>query len=823
MLTVVCKATFRLLPDESPLSDEQEYPNEDDNYWDDDPDRSLYSPSDLVPFKARADVLLVGQAYAPGKQSVRSLTARLIAGDLDKSIMVFGTRVRMASGQLREGPWFSSMPLRYERAAGGPGNPVGVRSDAPPDAYGNVAVPNLEPPDPPRAAGRIEPIGFGPIAPTWPRRVELLGRHRGSFGPGAWRERPIPEDLDPSYFNAAPRDQQVEALWGDERIVLENLHPQHPRLATRLPGLRPKVTVERERRGAQASEVAVRCDTLWIDTDRSICTLVWRGAIPLEQPDEAGRVVVAMETRSEPFSSAAPSSGRANPAASPDAVAIADEDAKYGDSTVRLESSAPSKLTLPFVKAPPGAASAIFSRPAEAPAARPPAREGDSTLGVVRPAGPAMPFRAVEPGGENRGPASQPEAPADVIAMPAIAKPPMAPPLVQPALVSPPPSGPPPIATSPSPIAATQQSPVVPPQLTQIAKPPPAPIAPPPIIEPPRAPPTPGQTLESAKPLGRPERIEVSAGSALAASNAAAAAEAREGAADRSHAPARRPAVEPRRTGADVVELVWFDPAQLARIRRHPDWKKIIAALKPKAKDDDYDGEPPAEKRKDAKDRREVLGVLRAGDAQGTTGLEEAIESAMEDGGFVPPLVLLAGDLEFPFDELETLKATIAAVSPLATSDKKLKESVDTASELLKTPWLQGAGAGSMTESVTARLRDAFAQSNRSVPAGYLDAHTERMLLQQRHYQKRTVMGQEWIRCLLHPAGDGSSPGKYGAQLPVPTYVPEDISKELPMFQRFRARIIAEARLQLDQYEAQPYALRVMALGRVMAGIKKNA
>ncbi len=37
------------------------------------------------------------------------------------------------------------------------------------------------------------------------------------------------------------------------------------------------------------------CDTLWIDTDRSMCTLTWRGQITLDHPAMEGRVVVAME------------------------------------------------------------------------------------------------------------------------------------------------------------------------------------------------------------------------------------------------------------------------------------------------------------------------------------------------------------------------------------------------------------------------------------------------------------------------------------------------------------------------------------------------
>src|SRR3954471_20301712 len=73
VLTAVCKATFTLAPGESELAEEQEYPNEDDNHWNDDPARSVYSPADLVPFKPRADVLLVGHAFAARHEPVKSL------------------------------------------------------------------------------------------------------------------------------------------------------------------------------------------------------------------------------------------------------------------------------------------------------------------------------------------------------------------------------------------------------------------------------------------------------------------------------------------------------------------------------------------------------------------------------------------------------------------------------------------------------------------------------------------------------------------------------------------------------------------------------
>ena len=71
VLTVVCKATYELAPVESPLAAEQEYPNKDENHWNDDPGPQPPLAGDLIPFKPRADVLLVGHAFAPRREPVR--------------------------------------------------------------------------------------------------------------------------------------------------------------------------------------------------------------------------------------------------------------------------------------------------------------------------------------------------------------------------------------------------------------------------------------------------------------------------------------------------------------------------------------------------------------------------------------------------------------------------------------------------------------------------------------------------------------------------------------------------------------------------------
>ncbi|MFT3764205.1 MAG: DUF2169 domain-containing protein [Minicystis sp.] len=295
-ITVVCKATFALLPGVSPLAEEQEDIFEADAHWDDDPRRSLAAASDLAPFRRRAEVILVGHAHAPDRIPVATLLARLVVGDVDKSIRVVGDRLFSLDGQLSEPARFTRMPLGWERAGGGPDttNPAGIRADGRPDARGRTPLPNLFPPGA-HVAERgafVEPIGFGPIAPTWPSRVAKLHHRAAGWDHRRWNERPLPADIDGGYFNAAPADQQLDEIRADERIVLENLHPEHARLVTSLAPVAPMATVTGAPR-ANGSLQLVR-DTLWIDADRGICTLTFRGALAIDHPAQAGRVEITL-------------------------------------------------------------------------------------------------------------------------------------------------------------------------------------------------------------------------------------------------------------------------------------------------------------------------------------------------------------------------------------------------------------------------------------------------------------------------------------------------------------------------------------------------
>jgi hypothetical protein len=669
-LTVVCKATYVLAPSESPLADDPDDPIAADAYRDDDETRSLVSASDLAPFKPRADVYVVGHAHASRQRPVSSLVVRIIVRSIDKAIEVFPDRAWTQDGQLREGQRFLRMPLVYERAAGGPGtsNPVGIPANPAPDRFGMTAVPNLQPPGVHLAAPRqaIEPVGFAPIAPTWPSRMEKLHRYAATFPHLTWQKHAMPPDFDFGYFNAAPPDQQLDGLRPNERLVIEDLHAEHPRLVTSLPGVFARATVER--RPGAVEEVSLRCDTLMIDTDRGRCTLTWRGQVAIEHPSAPGRITVTAEGVAP-----RPSPGR-------------------NRQTVDASAIEAARAALPFVR--------------------------DQSSGVrPAPAPPPLPSRIPPPP-----------------SVPSVAPPP---PLMR-------------APATPEPVLSIGQ----------------------------RAAAAPDEAVPRAS---RPEEATVE--------------------------PAARDTVPPAATSARaIVSLLWFDLPSVARIRRKPGFRRILDEIEAEPPDDELDGEGGGATSTREEDRRDIFAIVARGAPTDAPGLREAVAGATrKDGSLVEPLVLVEGELRFPFDELETLKATVTAVTPLVAGDKALRDVVDTVGELLKTPWIQGSSG--VAEGLTARLKEAFAQGKRVLPQGYLEAHTERMLLEQRHYQRRALFGKTWIRSLFFPAG---------ATEPIPAYLPDALARELPLFQRFGARLIAELHLQQDQYEAHPHALRVVALARVV-------
>ncbi|MFS8070879.1 MAG: hypothetical protein ACMG6S_31315 [Byssovorax sp.] len=271
-----------------------------------------------------------------------------------------------------------------------------------------------------------------------------------------------------------------------------------------------------------------------------------------------------------------------------------------------------------------------------------------------------------------------------------------------------------------------------------------------------------------------------------------------------SKASAARPSTSASRPPPnDVLDLLWFDPDALPRIRGR--FSRLIDQLEFEPLDPHHD--LPVDDPKASRDRHHAFGVLTQAPVTDAPGISRAMVEAISDKGrFTPPLVVLSGELRFPFDEVEHLKAAAAAAKPLARDDKRLSDLLEMVGELVGTPLLQGSPGA--VDSLLRDLSGAVSQSKRPLPVKFLDAHLERVLLEQRRYQKRTVFGAPMIRGLFTPAGSSAA---------VPAYLPEPVADKLPLVVQMKVRLIVEASSSQDQYESHPQALRVVALGRAMA------
>jgi hypothetical protein len=145
---------------------------------------------------------------------------------------------------------------------GHPDNPLGTGVD------GDEAAPISYPDDAERTAC------FAPTSQIWPTRREKLPPEVRSHVADAMLE--IPEGFDWSFFQAAPRDQQLRYLDGDEWIVLEGMHPELQSIRTRLPTVKAFARVhEKGRPSDRLGEL--NADLLVIDAERQTCSLTWRG------------------------------------------------------------------------------------------------------------------------------------------------------------------------------------------------------------------------------------------------------------------------------------------------------------------------------------------------------------------------------------------------------------------------------------------------------------------------------------------------------------------------------------------------------------------
>jgi hypothetical protein len=279
--TLVAKASYELAPGMCPPLPEPVAIQAEDRHGDDDPQRSVVIPSDLAPFKAAAEVVVVGSAFAPGGLPAQSVSLRVAVGSVDKTVAAWAPRRRRADGTIEEMPRQVRFSLRYEHAAGGPetDNPAGIDPRRA-DARGRRALPELLPVgfELKRPDQVIPTIGLGPLGAGWRPRRGYLGDQDEAWLRGP-REAALPPGFPPRFFQAAPMDQWLDRpIAANERLVLEGLHDSIPRLVTSLAGIEPWAVL-----GASDEPLRLSGDLLYIDTDRCLLTLTFRAQVPLDE------------------------------------------------------------------------------------------------------------------------------------------------------------------------------------------------------------------------------------------------------------------------------------------------------------------------------------------------------------------------------------------------------------------------------------------------------------------------------------------------------------------------------------------------------------
>lgn len=291
-LTVVLKGTFKLQDGGTCIPDKTQRPFAPDQTFMDDLGRGPSWVSDLAPFKPHSDFFILGAFHAPGGLPVSEALGGFSFGPFNKDLLFLGPRYAVAQpggGRHVSAPLpVTTVPLRWELSFGGlddARNPIGRGLDLEPgpDGEQRIAMPQIEWPDHRvrHPKDRPPPANFAPVPAGFLERRRKLGTRDRRW---AVSRAPLPpKDYDPSFHNAAPADQQAgNHPRGDEALVLRNLHPQIPELATELPGLRIRAFVlRRADEGVEAQELAMHLDTVIALPDEDRLVLLWRGVVPL--------------------------------------------------------------------------------------------------------------------------------------------------------------------------------------------------------------------------------------------------------------------------------------------------------------------------------------------------------------------------------------------------------------------------------------------------------------------------------------------------------------------------------------------------------------
>lgn len=292
VLVVVVKATFEVAPggrqtvaaEQVPVAYADEYTGE--------PGKSgLKAATDFALHKPATDVILTGDAVAPGGEPVQQMDVEVEVASSSRRVRVIGDRVwrkRLLGLAPSDPEPFTRMPLVWERAFGGAfparvdQNPVGAGAWPSAAEAEGKPLPNLEDPHQQVRSwkDRPDPLCFGFVCGDWQPRVALTGTYDEAWQ--ASRMPLLPEDFDYRFFNVAPEAGQLaERLVGGERVRVAGC-TEDGEWAFDLPG--DDITI----RTLRPADIVVSdrpvLDTLILEPGNRRFVLVWRAKLATPVP-----------------------------------------------------------------------------------------------------------------------------------------------------------------------------------------------------------------------------------------------------------------------------------------------------------------------------------------------------------------------------------------------------------------------------------------------------------------------------------------------------------------------------------------------------------
>lgn len=256
-----------------------------------------------------------------------------------------------------------------------------------------------------------------------------------------------------------------------------------------------------------------------------------------------------------------------------------------------------------------------------------------------------------------------------------------------------------------------------------------------------------------------------------------------------------------RSKAASAFTLLWYEKQAASALRAERQFESIWADLSARGFDPDLDDEELSENPADVEERRDVFEVLAAGTAVDSYRAQELLSSAVNaDGALNHPVVVLKGQLDFPFEELDELKAIVSAATPYTNKDAAALELLRHAREFLSADGQPCAGAA--IRSWIEQITSLYERRSLLVP-GFLAQQARAALLTNRCYQLRPVFGGEYRRTLLQTSR---------TEAPLPVYLKKDVAALLPAVQFQNVVLLGELHPPIDDADSAPLAVRVVAL-----------